>query len=117
MRAAYLFSDALVGETGLRLPQVARHQGRLGLEFRGPVEILIDARWVGEQFDDDQNRLPLAGYGVVDLMARRPVSPRVELFVAVENLLDQEIMVGRTPIPTLGTPRLVHGGARLRLWR
>ncbi|MFQ5789516.1 MAG: TonB-dependent receptor plug domain-containing protein [Acidobacteriota bacterium] len=117
MRAAYLYSDAVVDETGLRLPQVPRHQGILALEYLGSVEVRVEGRLAGEQFEDDRNNLPLAGYGVVDLMGRRHLSERLDLYVAVENLFDQEYPVGRLPIERLGTPRLVHGGIRFRLSR
>jgi hypothetical protein len=37
----------------------------------------------------------------------------VELFFSVQNLLDKEYLVGTLPT-TIGTPRLVSGGVRLR---
>lgn len=114
-RTAYLYSDAVVDETDVRLPQVPRHQAVIGLEFFGPLQVGVEGRVVGEQFEDDLNELPLAGYGVVDVMARRSVSTMLDVYVAVENLFDQEYAVGRLPEERLGTPRLVHGGIRFRL--
>jgi outer membrane receptor protein involved in Fe transport len=117
MRAAYLYSNARVDSTGLRLPQVPLHQAYLGLEYDGWVNAGVGARFVAEQFDDDLNTLPLAGYAVVELSLRRQLSRHFDVFFSVENLLDAEYPVGRTPIVTLGTPRLVHGGLAVRLGR
>jgi hypothetical protein len=37
---------------------------------------------------------------------------RTEIYGAVNNIFDREIEVGRTPILTLGTPRLASIGIR-----
>ncbi len=115
LRASYLFSQAVVDETGLLFPQVPHHQGVAGLEYLGPVQILLEGRFVSRQYEDDLNHLPLAGYGVLDFQVRRPLAEQLELFISVENLFAREYPVGRLPIERLGTPRLVHGGIRLLL--
>jgi outer membrane receptor protein involved in Fe transport len=98
----------------LRLPQVPLHQGYLGLGFDGALAVLAGVRLVGEQFDDDRNALPLRGYALFDFTVRREVSRRLDVFLSVENVFDKDYPVGRTPVETLGTPRLVHGGVRVR---
>jgi iron complex outermembrane recepter protein len=39
---------------------------------------------------------------------------QLELYLAVENLLDQEYLVGRAGVDTLGQPLFVRGGLRVR---
>ena len=114
LRTAYLFSSANAND-GLRLPQVPRHQGSLGVDFRGPVLLVAQAQWVGDQFEDDRNDLKLGSYALLHLSVSRPISEHLELFFAVENMLDRKYPVGRTPVETLGGPRFFHGGVRFRL--
>ncbi len=117
LEAAYLFSDASTRLTRRRTPQVARHQGVASLEWRGPVRVRADGRWVGRQFEDDLGLLPLGGYFLLDVGVRRPLGENLELFVAAQNLLDRQYAVGRTPLERLGEPRLLQGGIRLRWLR
>jgi outer membrane receptor protein involved in Fe transport len=126
LTAGYLFADATVREApqdrrleGLWVPQVARHQFTLQGAYTHPryVTAALQFRALGRQFDDDQNLFPLGGYAVVDLMVARPLVRWLEAFVAVQNLLDKRFATGRTPLETLGMPRLVRGGLRLRFER
>jgi outer membrane receptor protein involved in Fe transport len=55
----------------------------------------------------------LPGYGIVDLLVSRPVAKSLELFLGVQNLADREYFVGTLPT-TVGSPRLVNGGIRVR---
>ncbi len=121
--AGYLLADATFRKApqdpslvGLRIPQVPRHQFTLQTVYAHPglITAAIQFRAVGKQFDDDQNRLPLGSFAVIDVMVARPLGRYVEAFVAVQNLLDERFAVGRTPIETLGMPRIVRGGVRLR---
>ena len=77
----------------------------------------MNLRFVQPLFDDDQNRLPLGRFALVDATAARQIGRRLEAFVAVQNLFDTRFAVGRTPIETVGMPRLVRGGVRIRLDR
>ncbi len=124
--AGYLFADATVREApqdprleGLWVPQVPRHQFTLQTVYSHPKQLTaaIQFRASGLQFDDDQNRLPLGSFALIDAMVARPITRHFEIFVAVQNLLDERFAVGRTPIETLGMPRLVRGGIRLRFGR
>ncbi len=121
--AGYLFADATfrrapqdAGLEGLRIPQVARHQFTMQTVYAHPryLTAAMQFRASGRQFDDDQNRLPLGGFAVIDVMVARPIYRNFEAFVAAQNLLDERYAVGRTPIETLGTPRMVRGGVRFR---
>ena len=115
LRASYLYSQAVVDETGRLFPQVPRHQGLVGVEYQGPIQFRVEGRFLSRQYEDDLNQLPLAGYGVLDLQVRKPLAEHLELFVGVQNLFNREYAVGRLPIERLGTPRLIHGGVRFRI--
>ncbi|MBI3425502.1 MAG: TonB-dependent receptor [Acidobacteria bacterium] len=124
--AGYLLVDATIRRApqdarleGLWVPQVARHQFTLQTAYAHPrfVTAAVQFRAIGKQFDDDQNLLPLGNFAVVDATVARPLGRWFEVFVAVQNLLDEKIVVGRTPLETLGMPRLVRGGVRLKLER
>lgn len=114
LQASYLYTDSRVDRTGLRVPQVPLNQGSLGIAFAGPVAVLLQGRWAGEQFDDDLNQLPLRGYAVADLSLRRPFGNRLDVVLSAENLFDRKVVAGRTPIETLGSPRLVQVGVKVR---
>jgi outer membrane receptor protein involved in Fe transport len=127
---SYLLSDpevtaasaqpALVGKT---VAQVPEHQAALRLDLR-PLEdqtrfeIGGVARWVSEQFEDDLNERELDSYLAVDLLARWRLSEALDLFAAVENLLDEEIETGETGdgLVSIGAPKLARLGLRW-VWR
>jgi outer membrane receptor protein involved in Fe transport len=54
------------------------------------------------------------GVALVDLSASRRIGANVHVVLAVENLLDAEYLVGRAGVDTVGQPRFVHGGLRVR---
>lgn len=115
IEAAYLLSDSTDSDSGLRLPQTALHQGFAGIRYLGPVIASAGLRWVGRQFEDDLEDLPLERFVVVDLLLRRPLRDDLTLELAVENLLDEAFSIGRTPWETLGQPRTVRAGLRFVL--
>ena len=123
--AAYVYDQAKVTENatepelvGRYLPQVPVHRGSIRAAYANPrlVNFAAGLQFVGSQFDDDLNqpsrRLPK--FAVVDLTASREFNPNLELFVGVQNLFDKEFFVGTLPT-TVGAPRLVTGGVRIRL--
>ena len=77
--------------------------------------------FVGRQFDDDQNirtqpgesEPGLPAYGLIELSALRSLGRNFDLFIGVQNLFDQEYVVQLQPT-TIGTPRLVHAGVRVK---
>jgi outer membrane receptor protein involved in Fe transport len=55
----------------------------------------------------------LPGYTSVDFTASRDIGSNVQVFVGVQNLTDEVYFVQTNP-STIGTPRLVNGGVRIR---
>jgi iron complex outermembrane receptor protein len=78
--------------------------------------LTLTARYVGDQYEDDLNTLPLGGYFVVDLFLSRAFGKHTEVYVAVENLLDRIFTTGRTSegVISIGEPRMARAGVRLR---
>lgn len=69
----------------------------------------------GPQFEDDLNLFTLRRATVLDIFGSRRVSTRASVFAAVENLLNSQYDVGRTPILTSGVPRAARGGVQISL--
>lgn len=121
LSGGYLLSDATVESggdlEGLRIPQVPEHQASLQLRFFDPGigTLGLQARWTGDQFDDDRNQFPLESFATLDALLSRPVGRGLEVFLAAENLLDEAYETGRTPVRTLGPPRSVRVGFRFEL--
>jgi outer membrane receptor protein involved in Fe transport len=120
----YLFSDSTVVDApglpdveGRWTPQTARHQVSLGIRWDRPAVVLaaLQVRWVGRQFEDDQNQLPLDPYWTLDAYVSRAVASGLDVFVAGENLLDERYDVGRTPVATIGPGRSWRAGLRWSL--
>ncbi len=121
--AGYLFADATVRrapqdvilEDNL-IPQVPRHQFTLQTVYSHPrfVTAAMQFRASGRQFDDDQNLLPLGSFALIDVSVSKPIAKYLEAFIAVQNLLNEQFVVARTPIENIGMPRLVRGGLRIR---
>jgi outer membrane receptor protein involved in Fe transport len=122
--ASHLVSEAHVARSknqpaleGNRLAQVPEHTAALSVRYQNPVivDVQATARYVGGQFEDDQNTLPLGSYTVFDLFVSRRFAPWVEGFAGVENIFDTTYSTGRTSegVVSIGAPRLVRGGVRL----
>ena len=125
--AAYVYDQATVIENpanatlvGKFLPQVPAHRGSFRIAYANErlFSIAASAQFVGSQFDDDLNTRTrvLPKYSLVDLTASRQAGRNAEVFVGVQNLFDSEYFVGTLPT-TIGAPRMVTGGLRLRLRR
>jgi outer membrane receptor protein involved in Fe transport len=121
-RTAYEYSDSTISRSldtsllGLRTPQVPLHSASQSIMYNGRRwSGTVTGRYATRQFDDDLNTFVLPSYFTADVMLRWRLGSRVEPYVACENLLDRDYFTGRTPTPTLGTPRLVRAGLRLRL--
>ena len=115
LRMGYLYSQTEVGETGLWLPQVPRHQLTAEIRYDGPFNASLQGRWGGDQFEDDRNTMILERFFLLGASVRKPLGESLEIFLAIENLLDQDYVVRLTPLPSLGTPRLIYAGIQLRL--
>ncbi len=123
LSGGYLFVDATVLEfpantilEGLLIPQIPRHQFTFQMRYTNPsrVNVGVQGRAVGNQFDDDLNQFKLDRFFTLDAIISRAVAPGVELFAAAENLFDERYTVGRTPVRTIGPPLLARFGIRLR---
>lgn len=117
LHGGYLLSDSKNDDSGLVLPQASKHQGNVGIGYDGSFQFTADLRLVGDAFDDDRNQRVLPRYGLFDLSLRVPLSPKFAVYVAVENLFDEDYVVRTDPLDRLGTPRFAHGGIELRLFR
>ena len=95
-------------------PQVPRNMATVQLRFSSPrVGVLsVDLRTSGHQFDDSANQYRLAGYGQVDVFGEHAFGERWRVYLQVQNLLNQPVEAGRTPLLTLGAPITVIGGVR-----
>ena len=64
----------------------------------------------------DKREIGLPGYSVTNFTVSRTINRNVDIFFGVQNLFDVTYYVGTNPT-TIGTPRLVNGGIRLRVGR
>jgi outer membrane receptor protein involved in Fe transport len=122
----YLFANAKVTSfpadrslVGLRVPQVPNDQLALQMRYTNPkiAFISLQLRAADGQFDDDQNQFRLKGFATVDLLVSRRLSDHAEILFAAENLFDNTIESGRTPVLTITGQRSIRAGVRLRFFR
>ncbi len=118
----YQFADATVTKAapepqlvGKWIPEVPRNTATAQLRLSRPRLGLVSLQGLmnGRTWDDDQNTLLLHGYFELNAYGQRRIGRHVVAFVSGENLLNRQIEVGRTPILTLATPRLVRAGIRV----
>ena len=86
------------------------------------LTLSVQGRFVGNQFDDDQNLYPLGRFYTLDLQIGRNLTRNLEIFAAAENILDQRYDVANTPTATgslfnIGPPILYRIGMRLNFPR
>jgi outer membrane receptor protein involved in Fe transport len=123
--ASHLFTDARVVEAfqertleGKRLAQVPQHSAAFSVRYQNPavVNASVTARFIGRQFEDDQNTLPVGASWVFDVQVSRALTKRADGFVAVENVFDESVTVGRTSegVVSIGAPFMARAGVRLR---
>lgn len=122
VQGGYQYADATVTQfqpepqlVGKWIPQVARNMGTTQLRFMHPrLGILsLQGRISGRQFDDDLNHYLLHGYFRFDAYASHDFNSHLQFFAAGENLFNRSIEVGKTPLTTLGTPRIARFGMRI----
>jgi outer membrane receptor protein involved in Fe transport len=68
------------------------------------------------QYEDDLNTLPLGTQFRLDAYLAQAIGPAVEIYAAVENVLDRRDLVGRAGVNTISGPFTVRLGVRLRQW-
>jgi outer membrane receptor protein involved in Fe transport len=125
-----VLNAALVGKV---LQQVPKHHGTLQLAYSNAkvATIALGVQFVGLQYNDDLNVnfIPAAtltdagysgsypaglpGYTVADLTVSRSLGRNLQAFVGVQNMFDKVYFVQTNP-STIGTPRLVNVGVRIR---
>ncbi len=130
LSAGYDFTAATVvnytvppGEISLlgnRVAQVPRNVFTWEARYWNPSRIMlsVQGRFVGNQFDDDQNQYPLGRFYTMDLQVGRNVTRNLEVFAAAENITDERYNVANTPTATgslfnIGPPILYRVGLRL----
>jgi outer membrane receptor protein involved in Fe transport len=108
----YQVDPALVGNW---TPEVPRNSATLQMRFQKQrLGVLsVDLRTSGRQYDDSANQFELAGYAQVDLYGEHAIGEKWKIYSSVQNLTNQPVEAGRTPILTLGSPRVVAVGIRL----
>jgi outer membrane receptor protein involved in Fe transport len=138
--AGYIYNQAKVTDGGVEnadlvgkyLAQVPVHRGSVQVSYTNPrlATLSVGLQMSGLQFNDDQNlnAIPdptlldygydagivgLPGYYSVDMTAARDIGPNLQVFFGVQNLTDKVYFVQTNP-STIGTPRLINGGVRIR---
>jgi outer membrane receptor protein involved in Fe transport len=129
--AGYLYNHATVTSNpantdleGKFLPQVPAHRGSIEVAYSNPrlIDFAFDVQALGSQFDDDLNSRIVPGYtdpglpkyAIVSFRASRTLARNVDVFVGAQNLLNQTYYVGTLPT-TIGTPRMINAGVRVRV--
>jgi outer membrane receptor protein involved in Fe transport len=121
VKAGYQYADSTVTKfqpdpslVGKWTPQVPRNSGTLEVRMErnrwGIFSIYL--RSSGRQFDDSSNRYRLAGFAQVDLYAEHRLFSKLSLWGSVQNVGNERVEAGRTPLLTLGAPRIVSAGLR-----
>ena len=128
--AGYQFTDATVlnyavppgavSLLGKFVAQVPRNVFTWEARYWNPSRLLlsVQGRFMGNQFDDDQNRFPLGRAYTMDLQIGRNLTRNLSLFAAAENILNQRYNVANTPfndtsLLNLGPPFLYRIGMRM----
>ncbi len=97
--------------TGTRLRRWPVDQASLSLYYQ-PVDslnMILDFRFAGSQFNDRENTQPVSSFNVVNLAVNYDLSDQFQAYVRVDNLFDEEY----EEILFFGTPsRSVFGGIR-----
>ncbi len=137
----YVYDDATVSDggaanavlVGKALQQVPKHRGTVQVAYSNPkyATVALGIQSVGLQYNDDLNVnfIPVAtlasvgydasypaglpGFTVVDLTVSRNLGRNIQAFFGAQNLFDKVYFVQTNP-STIGTPRLVNGGLRVR---
>jgi outer membrane receptor protein involved in Fe transport len=108
----YALQPQLVGNW---IPQVAHNMATAQLRLSHPKlgVLSLQARNSGKQYDDDANKYLLHSYFRLDAYGSRSIGRHLDIYASGENLFDRAIEVGKTPVLTLGTPRIGRIGLHL----
>jgi outer membrane receptor protein involved in Fe transport len=123
--AGYVHEHATVKENnanttivGNFLPEVPKNRGSVQMAYVNPkfASVAFDVQGVGAQFDDDLNTRVLPSYGVANLSISRTIVKDADMFFGIQNMFNKVYDVATLPT-TIGSPRLVNGGIRIRVGR
>jgi outer membrane receptor protein involved in Fe transport len=76
------------------------------------VNVSLDGRMVGKQYDTTGNQALMGGYFVLDAMASRSIGDGIQVYFAAENLLDRGYLFSLNGGPELGLPITARFGLR-----
>ncbi len=121
LSCAYQFIDSTVSSfpanpvlVGNQVPLVPKN----GFVFQGTwaapqkIFVAIQGRTASNEFDDDQNLLPLGAYFVLSATVSRPLPKGFDVFFQGENLTNSQYDIARTQTVNLGQPILARFGVR-----
>jgi outer membrane receptor protein involved in Fe transport len=129
----YLFDHATIVDNpanpaivGKFLQEVPENRGTFRITYSDPkvASITFGVLAIGLQYDtgDDTNTRAVPGYSypglpsyaTTELTISRALGRNVDVFFAAQNLFDKEYIVATLPT-TIGSPRLVNAGVRVKL--
>jgi len=103
--------------TGLRPAQAPEWSGNVGADWQATPTLMlaVTARYESDRYDDDLNLRVLKAGWTVDARAEWQVVPNAAIWLAADNLLDEEIETSMTATGVAGytAPRTVRAGVRL----
>ncbi|HIF95623.1 MAG TPA: TonB-dependent receptor [Myxococcales bacterium] len=121
---SYVFTEATIQEfpsspnlVGNWIEDIPRHEAAVTLTYDNPdwFQLMLRGRYVGKRYSDDTNRFEMQSFGVLDVSASKRLGEHHEIFLMVENLLNEEYDADRTGRTTrIGAPRQVWGGVRMQ---
>ncbi len=120
LSSAYQFVDATVVSysanaalVGNMVPLVPKNQFTFQATWAAPKQffVAVQGRAASNEYDDDQNLLPLGGYFVLS-NGFASAAERVHHLFAGDNLTNDSYQIARTPVVNLGQPILVRVGLR-----
>jgi iron complex outermembrane receptor protein len=119
---SYVFTDSTITEfpdrperVGNWLQDIPRHEVSIILTYKNPelLNFMARGRYLGKRYANDANTQELESFGVLDLSASRKLGENYEIFLMVENVLDEEYKASQTGnIARIGAPRQVWAGLR-----
>ncbi len=124
--AAYQFVDSTVVSypanpalVGNLIPLVPRNNVTFQATWQAPRRFLValQGRAASNEYDDDQNLLPLGSYFVLSGSVSHSLYKAVDVFVAGDNITNSGYEIARTPYVNLGQPILVRVGLRWQMTR
>jgi outer membrane receptor protein involved in Fe transport len=124
--AAYQFVDSTVisfpanpALVGNLVPLVPRNNVTFQATWAAPRRFMVafQGRSASNEYDDDQNLLPLGSYFVLSGSVSHPLPKGINVFIAGENVTNSSYEIARTPYVNLGQPILVRAGLRWQMPR